>query len=173
MSAGTGAGAASVRVCFVCLGNICRSPTAEGILGALVAAAGLGDRIEVESAGTADFHVGELPDPRSREEAAARGIRLESRARRFEADDLARFDLVLAMDGANARALRALARSAEERGKIRLLRSFDPAAVCAGDLDVPDPYYGGEGGFRRVFDICEAACRALLAELTADRAGGG
>jgi protein-tyrosine phosphatase len=170
MSSRSGARAASVRVCFVCLGNICRSPTAEGIFRALVTDAGLSDRIQAESAGTADYHVGELPDPRSRREAASRGVRLESRARQFAPDDFRTFDLVVAMDRANARALRGLARRPEEREKVVLLRSFDPSAARAEELDVPDPYYGGGDGFHRVFDICEAACRGLLDALRAGSA---
>ena len=153
---------ASVRVCFVCLGNICRSPTAEGVFRALVAEAGLDTRIAVESAGTAAYHAGEPADPRTRATAAARGVHLAGRARRFEARDFARFELVLAMDAENERALRRLAPSAEARAKVTRLRSFEPAPAS---LDVPDPYYGGEGGFDEVYDICEAACRELLAHL--------
>jgi protein-tyrosine phosphatase len=156
---------ASVRVCFVCLGNICRSPTAEGIFRTLVEETGLGGAIEIDSAGTAAYHVGEIPDPRSRATAEARGVRLASRARRFSASDFARFDYVLAMDADNERALARLAPSEEARAKVLRLRRFDPKS---DDLDVPDPYYGGERGFEEVFEICEAACRGLLEHLVAE-----
>jgi protein-tyrosine phosphatase len=151
-----------IRLCFVCLGNICRSPTAEGIMLHLIERAGLNDRIAVESAGTAAYHVGERPDPRSLATASAHGVHLPSRARRFERKDFARFDYVLAMDADNLRALRELA-PAEARDKVRLLRSFDPQSPPGAA--VPDPYYGAGDGFERVFEICEAACRGLLEAL--------
>jgi protein-tyrosine phosphatase len=154
--------AARVSVCFVCLGNICRSPTAEAVFRALLAEAGLEDRIHVESAGTADYHVGEPPDARSRAAARARGIRVDGRGRQFGADDFVRFDRVIAMDRANERALLALAPGDAERLKVVCLRRFEEAPDA---LDVPDPYYGESGGFDRVLDICDAACRGLLAQL--------
>jgi len=129
----------------------------------LVADAGLDDRVDIESAGTGDWHVGEPRDARSRAAGERRGIPLGGRARQFTAEDFARFDYVLAMDRRNLAALTEMAPDAEARAKVRLLRSFDPAS--APDADVPDPYYGGPDGFDRVFDICEAACRALLGEL--------
>jgi protein-tyrosine phosphatase len=152
-----------IRVCFVCLGNICRSPTAEGVMRRLVAEAGYEDEIEIESAGTAAYHAGELPDPRSREESLRRGIRLESRARQFQADDYARFDYVLAMDSENMDNLQSLCDGTQDRKRLHWLRSFDPASKRT--LDVPDPYYGGPSGFADVFDICEAGCRGLLAHI--------
>jgi len=152
-----------VRVCFVCLGNICRSPTAEGILLQLVTEAGLGEQFMVESAGTAGYHAGEEPDPRSVATARARGVHLPSRARRFERTDFARFDYVLAMDGENQRTLLALASDQAARDKVHLLRSFDPESTEGAG--VPDPYYGAGDGFERVFDICTAACRGFLAHL--------
>jgi len=152
-----------IRICFVCLGNICRSPTAEGIMRGLVQQAGLAGRIEIDSAGTGDDHVGEPSDPRSQEAAAARGVRLDGRARQFQAVDFARFDYVLAMDRENHRALLALAPGPGDRGKVSLLRSFEPGH--ASKRDVPDPYYGGERGFDRVIDICEASCQGLLAHI--------
>jgi protein-tyrosine phosphatase len=152
------------RVCFVCLGNICRSPTAEGIMLHLVREAGLSDQFLIESAGTGGYHVGEEPDPRSMKAARARGVHLPSRARKFEAADFARFDYVLAMDGDNQRFLRELAPNAAAREKVQLLRSFD--AESASGAGVPDPYYGAGDGFERVFDICTAACRGLLAHLS-------
>jgi protein-tyrosine phosphatase len=158
-----------VRVCFVCMGNICRSPTAHGIFEHLAAARGLAGSVVVESAGTGAWHLGEAPDPRSAEAAARHGVMLRSRARQFCAADFARFDHVLAMDRVNRRALLAMAPDAAARGKVQLLRSFDPAA--GRDAEVPDPYYGGAGGFDDVFAICEAACRGLLVQVEAELAG--
>ena len=153
-----------IRVCFVCLGNICRSPTAEGVMRKLVSDAGLEDEIEIDSAGTAAYHAGELPDPRSREEAMRRGVGLESRARQFKASDLERFDYVLAMDAENLGDLRALSDQPHDLTRIALLRSFDPSK--SKSRDVPDPYYGDGRGFERVYDICEAACRGLLEQIS-------
>jgi protein-tyrosine phosphatase len=153
-----------IRLCFVCLGNICRSPTAEGIMLQLVEQAGLSATIEVESAGTAGYHAGERPDPRSLATARKHGVELPSRARQFEHADFARFDFVLAMDSDNLQTLEALAPDGAARAKLRLLRSFDPNSLA--EAAVPDPYYGAGDGFERVFEICQAACRGLLAELT-------
>jgi protein-tyrosine phosphatase len=161
-SAGDGA---RVRLLFVCLGNICRSPTAEGVMRKLVHDAGLGERIEVDSAGTGSWHVGEPPDARATRAARHRGIALDSVARQVSPRDFEEFDLVLAMDGENLRNLHRLARDEAARAKVRLLREFDPAAE--GELDVPDPYYGGAGGFEKVLDLVHAACAALLEQLQA------
>jgi low molecular weight protein-tyrosine phosphatase len=152
-----------VRICFVCLGNICRSPTAEAVMRHLVKQAGAGDRIAVDSAGTGDWHVGGPRDRRSRAVGAARGIPLEGEARQFTRADFDRYQLVLAMDRSNRDELLRLARDDRDRAKVRLLRSFDPSAPP--DAEVPDPYYGGPRGFEEVFDICERACRGLLAHL--------
>jgi protein-tyrosine phosphatase len=152
-----------IRLCFVCLGNICRSPTAEGIMLHLVREAGRAHEFEIDSAGTSEYHVGEEPDPRSMAAARARGVHLPSRARQFLAEDFARFDYVLAMDVQNQRNLLGLAPDAGARAKIHLLRSFD--AHSPAGAGVPDPYYGAGDGFERVFDICSAACRGLLAHL--------
>lgn len=158
-----------VRICFVCLGNICRSPTAEAVMRHLIARDRLEDRIIIESGGTGDWHVGELRDRRSREVGQRRGIPLAGRARQFVAADFARFDWVLAMDGQNLEALLKMAPTDADRAKVRRLRSFDPASPP--DSDVPDPYYGGPEGFDRVFDICLAACEGLLARVRADLEG--
>lgn len=152
-----------VAICFVCHGNICRSPTAEGVMRSLVAQAGLADVIAIESAGVSAEHEGERADPRSRKAARTRGYDLDSRARRFEARDFGRFDLVIALDHDNARRLRALAKDDVTRAKIRLLREFD--SHQPGLHDVPDPWYGGDDGFETVLDLCERACAGLLAEL--------
>lgn len=151
------------RICFVCLGNICRSPTAEGVMRAMVARAGLADRVELDSAGTGRWHLGEPPDPRTVEAAARRGIVLDHVARQVTPADFARFDLLCAMDTDNARALARIAHGAADRAQIRLLRSFDPQAPEAAE--VPDPWYGGERGFEEVLDLCEAACRGLVAHV--------
>jgi protein-tyrosine phosphatase len=155
--------AAPVRVCFVCLGNICRSPTAAGVMKHLIGREGLSERVAVESAGTADYHTGELPDRRARAAARARGIDLDSRARQFVPADFDRFDYVLAMDSENECNLKRLAPDARARAKLRLLRSFDPASPLGAP--VPDPYYGGNDGFEQVLDLCEAACSGLIAHL--------
>jgi protein-tyrosine phosphatase len=153
------------RVLFVCLGNICRSPTAEAVMARLVAQAGLEHAIELESAGTGAWHVGSPPDERAAAAAAARGIAMRGAARQVTADDFGQFDLLLAMDADNLRNLRDLAPHAEAAAKVRMLREFDPASATAVSLDVPDPYYGGEDGFDHVLDLVEAACAGLLAEL--------
>jgi protein-tyrosine phosphatase len=142
----------------VCLGNICRSPTAEGVMRGLVEDAGLADRVVLDSAGTGAYHVGELPDPRTRQAAKQRGYILEHRAWQFTAKDFARFDLVLAMDEQNLRHLRSLARG--QAHDIRLFRSFD--ATAGEGAEVPDPWYGGDEGFHEVLDQCERACEGLL-----------
>lgn len=153
-----------VSVCFVCLGNICRSPTAEGVFRKLVLDAGLDRHVDIDSAGTGSWHVGERADPRSRAAAARRGYDLASRARQVSVDDFRRFDYLLAMDGTNLEELEAIGRSLLRSGgpapHVSLLRDFDPTAG-AGAV-VPDPYYGGERGFEDVLDICERACRGLL-----------
>ena len=128
----------------------------------LVAESGLSDAIEVDSAGTGDWHVGESPDRRSVAAARARGIRVEGRARQFRPGDWARFDYVLAMDASNLQNLRSIAPAGGVEGKLFLLRSFDPAAE-AGD-EVPDPYFGSDG-FDLVIDLCHRACSGLLAHI--------
>ncbi len=157
------------RLLFVCLGNICRSPTAEGVMRALVDEAGLQDAIELDSAGTGAWHVGSPPDARAVAAARARGIALEGSARQVREDDFDDFDLVLAMDRANLRELRELAGDEERRAKVRLLREFDPAGGGDQDLDVPDPYYGGAGGFDEVLALVQSACAGLLARIGAAR----
>jgi low molecular weight protein-tyrosine phosphatase len=154
------------RILFVCLGNICRSPTAEAVMARLVAEAGLEGSIELDSAGTGSWHVGSPPDSRAVEAAARRGIRVDGVGRQIAAADFEAFDLVLAMDAMNLRELRRVAYEAGLDGSnVRLLREFDPASADAASLDVPDPYSGGPDGFERVLDLIEAACAGLLAEL--------
>lgn len=147
------------RVLFVCMGNICRSPTAEGVVRTHVERAGLGARVELDSAGTHAYHVGEPPDQRSQKAAAQRGYDLSRlRARRVKEADFLRFDLILAMDRDNL-ALLAKACPEEHRGKLRLFLEF--AGDC-GREEVPDPYYGGPEGFDHVLDLTEAAAQGLV-----------
>jgi low molecular weight protein-tyrosine phosphatase len=154
-----------MRILFVCMGNICRSPTAEGVMRSLLRAEGLEEAVEVQSAGTGGWHAGSAPDERAVAVARSRDIVVEGEARQVTAEDFERFDLLLAMDGENERELLARAPDEQARARVRLLREFDPASVAAGDLDVPDPYYGGPHGFDRVLDQVQAACRGLLDEV--------
>lgn len=149
-----------VRVCFVCLGNICRSPTAEATMRLLLEEARLSVDIEIDSAGTGAWHVGEPPDRRATAAAKRRGIDVRGRARKVVLKDFERFHYVIAMDRSNRSDLHLLAPSHEARSKVELLRNFDPSSPP--DAEVPDPYYGSGDGFERVLDICEAACRGLL-----------
>jgi protein-tyrosine phosphatase len=155
-----------MRILFVCMGNICRSPTAEGVMRALVREGGLEDRVEIDSAGTGGWHAGEPPDARATEAARRRGVTLGGAARQVVPDDFERFDLLVAMDRENLRGLLAVAPDEEAAAKVRLLREYDPGG-SGDDLDVPDPYYGGERGFETVLDQVQAACRGLLGELRA------
>jgi protein-tyrosine phosphatase len=164
-----GARPGPVRLLFVCLGNICRSPTAEGVMRALVDREQLADAIELDSAGTGSWHVGSPPDERAAHAARSRGLTLEGRARQVRPSDFETFDLVLAMDRSNMRELLALVPDPSLRGRVRMLREFDPASAASGELDVPDPYYGAAGGFEEVLDLVEAACEGLLAEIRSGR----
>jgi len=157
------------RVCFVCSGNICRSPTAEVVLRRLLADAGLGEDVSVDSAGLGAWHVGQPADVRTVAALRARGYDAARHcARQFRTADFAGRDLVVALDSGHERDLLALAPTEADRDKVRLLRSYDrEAAGGTGDLDVPDPYYGGDPGFEHVLDLVESACRGLLAEVRA------
>ncbi|MGB0670732.1 MAG: low molecular weight protein-tyrosine-phosphatase [Rhodospirillales bacterium] len=148
-----------IRVLFVCLGNICRSPTAEGVMRTMLAQAGLEAEIAVDSAGTAAYHQGEAPDRRSQQAAKARGYDLGGmKARKVLQIDFSRFDYVLAMDSDNLRQLQAL-RPADATAQVMLFLDF---AKQLGLTDVPDPYYGGAQGFSQVLDLCEAASQGLI-----------
>jgi protein-tyrosine phosphatase len=158
---------APLRILFVCMGNICRSPTAEGVFRAQVAAAGLSERILTDSAGTHGYHIGAPPDPRSIKAAEARGIDISDlRARMVRADDFQHFDLVLAMDAQNHQALGALCK-AEPPDCVRMFLDFAPDDTKGATKrrDVPDPYYGDGAGFEHVLDLCESASRGLLKHL--------
>lgn len=174
-AAGEDGAVPAYRICFVCSGNICRSPTAEIVTRQLVETAGLADRIQVDSAGIGDWHAGDDADPRTVAALRRRGYRVPRHcARQFQPDDFADRDLVVALDHGHLAALRELAPSPEEAAKVRLLRSFDPAVTGdeAADLDVPDPYYARAAEFDRVLDLVEAACQGLLDELRAELAAG-
>ncbi len=150
------------RICFVCLGNICRSPMAEAVCRSKLAERGLDRAVEVASAGTGGWHVGQDADPRALDALAGRGYLLRHRARQFVHEWFADYDLVVALDRSNLAALERLAPDDGSRSRLVLLRQFDPAAVESGDLDVPDPYYGGSAGFEPVLDLIERACEGLL-----------
>jgi protein-tyrosine phosphatase len=151
----------TISVLFVCMGNICRSPTAEGVFRHLVHASGLADRIDIDSAGTHAYHVNEPADRRATDAAARRGYSLDNiRARRIRAEDFDRFDYIIAMDRDNRTMLVEQAES-HHHHKIRLLLEFSPGQ----EEDVPDPYYGGAAGFERVLDLVEKASRGLLETL--------
>lgn len=151
-----------ISICFVCLGNICRSPTAEGVMLHLVSERGLEDKIEIDSAGTASYHTGSKADGRSASTARKRGFDLPSRARQFTQDDFDRFDYVLVMDESNLQDLRLLS-GGHHDDKIHLLLDFDTASPKGSS--VPDPYYGGDRGFEHVLDLCTSACESLLEHL--------
>lgn len=156
--------ARTVSVLFVCLGNICRSPLAEGVFRHQVERAGLEHRIRIDSAGTGGWHVGEPPDPRSRDVAEAHGVSLDGQAaRRVTGDDLRSYDWIVAMDRSNLSDLRRLRERHGGDGHLVLLRDFDPEP---GDGEVPDPYYGGTRGFDRVYQMVERSCAALLERVT-------
>lgn len=146
-------------VLFVCLGNICRSPAADGVMRTLVAQAGWSKRIEIDSAGTAGWHSGKLPDPRMRAAGKQRGHTLDHCARQICADDLERFDLILAMDRENLRDIEALDRQRQHRSKIRLFCDFCTEHAM---YEVPDPYYGGPEDFEKVLDLMEDGCAGIL-----------
>lgn len=150
------------RLLFVCLGNICRSPSAENIMNHLIKQAGLQEHIFCDSAGTSDYHIGSSPDRRMTAAAARRGIRLRGQARQFQLEDFDKFELIIAMDRQNYRDILAIAPTEQERQKVRLMGEF---AVRQPVLDIPDPYYGGTEGFERVIDLLLEACSNLLAAI--------
>jgi low molecular weight protein-tyrosine phosphatase len=151
------------RVCFVCTGNICRSPMAEAVFHARVAEAGLDGLVEVDSAGTGGWHEGDGADPRTVAVLEEHGYESDHTARQFQASWFSRLDLVVALDTGHLKALRRLAPTERDAEKVRLLRSYDPSA--GEDLDVPDPYYGGMDGFEECLEMVEAASAGLLAAI--------
>ncbi|GJL77070.1 MAG: protein-tyrosine-phosphatase [Nitrospinaceae bacterium] len=149
-----------IEVCFVCLGNICRSPLAQGVFEKLVAKEGLDDKILISSAGTGNWHIGSPPDERMQKTANKYNVQLNSRGQQFQTSDFKQLDLILAMDHSNLMALEQISPDPKQTEKLRLFRSFDPEAN--GDLDVPDPYYGGGKGFEIVYQIVERTCPIIL-----------
>jgi len=159
-----------IRVLFVCAGNICRSPMAEGVFRHLVREAGLEGRFEIDSAGIGAWHEGEPPDARAAAAAAERGVVLAGSARQVHPAELREFDYVLAMDTENLAALARLKRPTAPDANVRLFREFDPEAAEAGaPPEVPDPYDGGARGFDLVYDMVERAGQGLLAEIRRER----
>lgn len=151
-----------IKVLFVCLGNICRSPTAEGVFRTLVETANLQDKIQIDSAGTSNAHVGKAPDERTQKVGLDRGYDLSAlRARQFIAEDLDTFDYILVMDKQNQADVEDWVTELEQLDKIRLLLSYNPSAL----VEVPDPYYGGDVGFHQVVDLVESACKRLLVQI--------
>ena len=158
------------RILFVCLGNICRSPLAESVFRHLARERGVEDLFEVDSAGTSGWHGGDPPDARSVATARARGVEVAGASRKLLGEDLHRFDYLIAMDSENRANIARLQGASGGACRVHLLREWDPEADRP---DVPDPYYGGEGGFEEVHDIVERSCAALLADLLEQRRAAG
>ena len=156
------------KLLFVCLGNICRSPAAEGVFLHLLEARGLSNQFLVDSAGTGGWHVGKPADRRMRAAAERRGIHLPSRARQIELADFGNFDRILTMDDDNLQAVRSLAGELGARSDLALVEPMTSHCRRFSDKEVPDPYYGGEQGFEHVLDLLEDACSGLLETLTRD-----
>ncbi len=154
------------KLLFVCLGNICRSPSAEGIMNHLIQQRGLAGQIICDSAGTSSYHIGSPPDQRMTGAASKQGIKLAGQARQFELSDFEEFDLILAMDQENYRNILALDRPGTYKHKVKLMCEF---CRSHGDREVPDPYYGGESGFDYVIDLLLDACTGLMDEITTQR----
>ncbi|MFZ1806768.1 MAG: low molecular weight protein-tyrosine-phosphatase [Cyclobacteriaceae bacterium] len=150
-----------MKVLFVCLGNICRSPLAEGIMKRKLKLLSLDSKVMVDSCGTSNYHIGDLPDSRTRLNAEKNGVRLDHRGRQLNVDDLDQFDFILAMDYSNHNNILSLAIDKTLHNKVLLMREFD----SEGTGEVPDPYYGGEDGFQEVFDILDRSTDGFIAYL--------
>ena len=150
-------------ILFVCLGNICRSPMAEGVFKKILFREGLSDQFQIDSAGLIGYHQGELPDSRMRAHASRRGYNLTHRSRQVTIADFEKFDLIIGMDSQNIRGLKNIANTPEQEAKIRRMTDF---CVQMQATEVPDPYYGGAAGFEYVIDLLEDACEGLMKEIT-------
>lgn len=157
-----------IKVIFVCLGNICRSPSAEAVMNAVVEKAGLSGQIECDSAGTIAYHAGEPADTRMKKHALKRGYNLTSIARKFTHEDFEEFDYIIAMDRNNFTDILALDKDAEYVDKISMMTSY---CTNHDDEEVPDPYYGGPQGFEHVLNLLEDACVGLLEKIKEDNPG--
>jgi len=154
-----------MKILMVCLGNICRSPMAQGILEKKVQEAGLQDQISVDSAGTSDYHVGDKPDPRAIEKSSKYDIDISAyRGRQFEKDDFEAFDRIFAMDFSNYENILRLSRSKEDSKKVEMILNLSKPN---SNMSVPDPYYGGEEGFENVYQLLDAACDELMTQIKA------
>ena len=153
-----------IRLLFICLGNICRSPAAEGVMKAIVKREGREQNFLIDSAGIGGWHVGDLPDSRMRRHGEMRGYQFDSRARQFSRQDFADFDYIFVMDHENYRAVTSMARTQEDRQKVRMLTDF--LTHHRGAATVPDPYYGGDKDFEYALDLIEDACENLYLSLT-------
>lgn len=151
------------RILFVCLGNIIRSPLGEHMFAHLAEQAGVADKYETDSAGTASYHVGEQPDSRMRRVAAQNGLKYSGSARQVRQSDFDSFDLIVPMDSSNLNNLKRLARSVDDESKLYTMRTFDPQGSATEG--VPDPYYGGIDGFQTTFEIVKRSCQGLLEAL--------
>lgn len=156
-----------MKICFVCQGNIIRSPLAENIFRQMAEEGGLSEKYHLDSAGTSAYHVGEAPDRRMRQVAAKHGFNYSGRARQFWREDLETYDLILVMDQNNRRILESMAQDSSQAKKIHMMREFD--LQSGEDLDVPDPYYGGLEGFEVTFQIVKRSCEGLLEALESGR----
>lgn len=157
----------TTKILFVCTGNICRSPVAEAVFAHLAEQAGRGDEFELDSAGTGGWHAGELADPRSRAVAQKHGLTLTHHARQVSRTDFKDFDFLIIMDREHREDLLTFANlNAAQRAKVKLLREWDPKAD--GDLEVPDPYYGGPEGFEQMYEMIERSARELLKSIPTD-----
>ena len=156
----------SYKLLFVCLGNICRSPSAENIMNHLIEKAGLSDKITCDSAGTSAYHIGSPPDGRMNAAAKEQGIELLGRARQFKPSDFERFDLILAMDSSNYEDIIYLDGEGKYQDKVKMMCDF---ATNHSDTEVPDPYYGGEAGFQYVIDLLIDACSGLLDDIVKNK----
>src|SRR5262245_51643294 len=164
---GKRAGTDRVGILFVCLGNICRSPLAEGVFRHLARRRGLEQHFVIDSAGTSSYHAGDPPDKRSTAVARARGVELTGRSRQLVPSDFERFDFVITMDEEIHESVQRVRAANGSRAEVHLLREYDPEATS--DLNVPDPYYGGPRGFEHVHDLVERSCAALLDTIARER----